>query len=209
MKLAIFGPPGSGKGTQAKKLAEEFSLKHVSAGDVIRENISGKTGLGKRLKEYNDKGLLAPDELVLEALRPSLPKDDFILDGFPRTLAQARMLDEMFQLGLTIMLKVSDREVIERITGRRMCSNCGKIFHVKFTPPKKEGTCDACGASLIHRKDDTEEIVNSRLSEYHMQTEPMLGFYREKGILFFVDGEKSIDEVFLSVCSIIENNIRK
>ncbi len=209
MKLAIFGPPGSGKGTQAKKLAEEFSLKHVSAGDVIRENISGKTGLGKRLKEYNDKGLLAPDELVLEALRPSLPNDDFILDGFPRTLAQARMLDEMFQLGLTIMLKVSDREVIERITGRRMCSNCGKIFHVKFTPPKKEGTCDACGASLIHRKDDTEEIVNSRLSEYHMQTEPMLGFYREKGILFFVDGEKSIDEVFLSVCSIIENNIRK
>lgn len=209
MKLAIFGPPGSGKGTQAKKLAEEFSLKHVSAGDVIRENISGKTGLGKRLKEYNDKGLLAPDELVLEALRPSLPNDDFILDGFPRTLAQARMLDEMFQLGLTIMLKVSDREVIERITGRRMCSNCGKIFHVKFTPPKKEGTCDACGASLIHRKDDTEEIVNSRLSEYHRQTEPMLGFYREKGILFFVDGEKSIDEVFLSVCSIIENNIRK
>jgi adenylate kinase len=209
MKLAIFGPPGSGKGTQAKKLAEEFSLKHVSAGDVIRENISGKTGLGKRLKEYNDKGLLAPDELVLEALRPSLPKDDFILDGFPRTLAQAHMLDEMFQLGLAIMLKVSDREVIERITGRRMCSNCGKIFHVKFTPPKKEGTCDACGASLIHRKDDTEEIVNSRLSEYHMQTEPMLGFYREKGILFFVDGEKSIDEVFLSVCSIIENNIRK
>ncbi|HDP73794.1 MAG TPA: nucleoside monophosphate kinase [Candidatus Woesearchaeota archaeon] len=209
MKLAIFGPPGSGKGTQAKKIAGRFSLRHISTGDIIRENIASNTKLGKKFKEYNDKGLLVPDEWVFEALRPTLPKEKFILDGFPRTIGQARMLDTLATLDMAIMLKVSDEEVLERISGRRVCSSCGKIFHIKFRPPEKQGFCDACGSSLVQRKDDTEEIVKSRLSEYHSQTKPILEFYEDKKILYYVDGEKSIEEVFSAVCFFIENSISK
>ena len=208
MRLVIFGPPGAGKGTQAKMLSEKLGVPHIATGDIFREAVKAGTELGKLAKQYMDRGELVPDEVVIGIVEERLRRPDcskgFILDGFPRTIKQAEALDEMLQrmgvkLDAVVNLEVSEDEVVKRISLRRTCRNCGAIYHLITNPPKKEGVCDKCGGELYQRDDDREETVRSRLRVYRQQTEPLLKFYEQRGLLKNVDGEKPIEEVFKEV----------
>ena len=205
MKLVILGPPGAGKGTQAEYIVERYNIPHISTGDIFRENIKNNTELGKKAKSYMDKGLLVPDDLVIALVEDRLNKDDakegFLLDGFPRTVAQAVSLDSILdkndeKLTKVINISVDPEILIERAVGRRVCKTCGMTYHVKFNPPKEEGVCDKDGTKLIQRNDDTEETVKTRISVYFDQTAPLIDYYRAQNLLIDIDGAKDIDKVF-------------
>lgn len=207
MKLLFLGAPGAGKGTQCKMLAKEKNLVHLSSGDLLREAVKQGTEAGIQAKGFMDKGNLVPDEVLIAMFeeklsRPEL-KNGFILDGFPRNLEQAKSLDSLLtrlDMGLTsvINLETSDEILEERITGRRVCPNkeCNFVFHVKFAPPQKEGICDNCQTELVHRTDDKADVVKKRLNVYTEQTQPLIDFYRQKGLLVTVDGEAEPKHVF-------------
>ena len=213
MKLVILGPPGAGKGTQAEYIVKRYNIPHISTGDIFRENIKNNTELGKKAKSYMDKGLLVPDDLVIALVEDRLNKDDakegFLLDGFPRTVAQAVSLDSILdknddKLTKVINISVDPEILIERAVGRRVCKTCGMTYHVKFNPPKEEGVCDKDGTKLIQRDDDTEETVKTRISVYFDQTAPLIDYYRAQNLLVDIDGAKDIDKVFEDIVSGLE-----
>jgi len=194
--VILLGAPGSGKGTQAAKIVEKFNIVHISTGDIFRYNIKNETPIGKKAKVFIDKGQLVPDEIVIKMLQERIEEPDckngVLLDGFPRTLAQAQALETIAKEGykvVVISLEVSDETVITRLTGRRSCPRCNAIYHVTFTPPKQEGICDGCGEKLIVRDDDTEKTVRERLSIFHGQIGPIKEFYKERNLLTEIAGE--------------------
>uniref|UniRef100_A0A7V6CDR2 Adenylate kinase n=1 Tax=Thermodesulfobacterium geofontis TaxID=1295609 RepID=A0A7V6CDR2_9BACT len=213
MNIIFLGPPGAGKGTQAKILIERYVIPQISTGDMLREHVAKGTELGVKAKEYMEKGQLVPDEIILGMVKERLSQEDaqrgFILDGFPRTVAQAEALDKILEemgkkIEYVLALIVPDEELVTRLTGRRTCKNCGMMYHIKFKPPKVEGKCDACGGELYQRPDDNEETVRNRLKVYHDQTAPLIEYYRKKGVLFEVDGSKGIDEITQQLINILE-----
>ncbi|MBR3104653.1 MAG: adenylate kinase [Lachnospiraceae bacterium] len=212
MKIVMLGAPGAGKGTQAKMIAEQYGIPHVSTGDIFRMNIKNGTELGKEAKTYMDKGELIHDELTVRILLDRVAQEDckngYVLDGFPRTIPQAEVLDaELTKLGdaidYAINVDVPDENIIRRMSGRRACVSCGATYHIVHIPPKKEGICDRCGAELILRDDDKEETVKNRLNIYHAQTQPLIDFYTNKGVLKTVDGTVDSAEVFAAIKAIL------
>ena len=212
MKIIMLGAPGAGKGTQAKKIAEKYQIPHISTGDIFRANIKNGTELGKKAKTYMDQGLLVPDELVcylvVDRVKQEDCKNGYILDGFPRTIPQAESLDEALgqmgeSLDYAINVDVPDEHIVNRMSGRRACVGCGATYHMVYAPTKKEGVCDVCGAELILRDDDKPETVQKRLSVYHEQTQPLIDYYKGKGILKDVDGTKDMDVVFQAITDIL------
>ncbi|WP_026504488.1 adenylate kinase [Butyrivibrio sp. NC3005] len=212
MKIIMLGAPGAGKGTQAQMICDKYSIPHISTGDLFRSNIKNGTELGKKAKEYMDKGQLVPDELTVQLLLDRVANDDckngYVLDGFPRTIPQAEVLDkELSGLGdkvdFAINVDVPDENIVRRMSGRRTCPKCGASYHIEHIPPKKEGVCDRCGAELIQRDDDKPETVQNRLSVYHEQTQPLINFYDEKAILKTVDGTKDLNDVFADIVAIL------
>jgi adenylate kinase len=212
MLLVMLGPPGSGKGTQASRLADKLELKHLSTGDMLRNAVKNGTELGREAKGYMDMGDLVPDSLILDVIKETLSQDDgqgFIFDGFPRTIPQAEGLDNMLStvdrsLDGALNLEVSDKEVIQRLSGRYFCPNCQATYNYPSNLPKVEGICDNCGSELQKRKDDTEEVVKNRLEVYKKQTEPLINYYKDKSILVNVDGERDIQTIFNDLVSIAE-----
>lgn len=205
MKLILLGAPGAGKGTQAKLIANHFGIPHISTGDIFRANIKNGTELGIKAKEYMDKGALVPDELTVDLVLDTLSSPEcsggYVLDGFPRTINQAEALDAALAkkgdaIDSVIDIEVDDEAIIERMSGRRVCPACGASFHVVNIPPAKEGICDACGAQLIIRKDDEPETVKARLATYHKQTQPLIGYYTERGKNVRIDGMQDMGSVF-------------
>ena len=208
MKIVMLGAPGAGKGTQADKIAEKHNIPHISTGDIFRENIRNGTELGQKAKGYMDKGLLVPDELVCDLVVDRIQEDDCkngcILDGFPRTIPQAEAFDAaQGDLDLVIDIEVPDESIITRMSGRRVCPKCGETYHTKFNPPKTEGICDKCGAELITRDDDLEDVVRNRLEVYHKNTQPLIDFYNKKGNVKVIDGTKAINEVHEAIVQIL------
>lgn len=204
MRAVLVGPPGAGKGTQAQILASELSIPKVSTGDIFRANVSGGTELGKQAKEYMDRGDLVPDEVTNAMVRDRLAEEDaqegFLLDGFPRNVAQAETLDAMLaemdrRLDVVLELKVDEEEVVKRLSGRRTCRQCGHVQHVLFDPPAKEGVCDVDGGELFQRDDDREETIRHRLEVYREQTAPLVSFYDQAGILVTIQATGSVEEV--------------
>ncbi len=213
MKIIMLGAPGAGKGTQAKKLAAKYDIPHISTGDIFRANIKNGTELGQKAKVYMDQGLLVPDELVVDLVVDRFKQPDcekgYVLDGFPRTIPQAKALDEALAknsdaVEYAIDVDVPDANIISRMAGRRACVNCGGTYHLVTIPPKKEGVCDVCGGELILREDDKPETVEKRLKVYHEQTQPLIEYYQAKGILKSVDGTKDLEEVFNEIVEIVE-----
>ncbi|MCH2106217.1 MAG: adenylate kinase [Planctomycetes bacterium] len=201
--VIMLGPPGAGKGTQAVRLAVELGLPHVSTGDLFRENLSNETDLGKLAKTYMEAGKLVPDDVVIDMLFGRVAADDcnggYLLDGFPRTVAQAEALSERLADGWTtrtLQLDVPDESLVERASGRLLCKDCGNIHHEKYKAPAAEGVCDACGGELYKRADDNAETVQERLAVYHNETKPLIQYYDERGTLDVVDGSRTPDEVF-------------
>jgi len=212
MKIIMLGAPGAGKGTQAKMIAEKYSVPHVSTGDIFRANIKGGTELGMQAKAYMDKGELVPDELTVKILLDRVAQEDckngYVLDGFPRTIPQAEVLDEaLAKLGeaidYAINVDVPDENIVKRMSGRRACVTCGATYHIEHVPPKKENICDNCGSELILRDDDKPETVLNRLSVYHTQTQPLIDFYSAKGVLKNVDGTMDMQDVFNAITDIL------
>jgi adenylate kinase len=208
MRLMLLGPPGAGKGTQAESISKKFNIPHISTGDIFRQNIKNGTELGQKAQEFMNKGLLVPDELVVDLVKDRLSQEDcqngFLLDGFPRTIPQADALDrELNNMGINLDHVINiqvDREIlIERAVGRRVCKQCGAAYHIKFNPPKAEGICDKCGGELEQRKDDLEATVAKRIEVYLEQTEPLIAYYSRKGIIQNIDGTQEIKTVFNSI----------
>ena len=212
MKIVMLGAPGAGKGTQAKMISEKYGVPHISTGDIFRANIKENTPLGQKAKEYMDKGLLVPDELVVDLVVDRLAQDDakkgYVLDGFPRTIPQAEALDKALAannetVDYAINVEVPDENIINRMSGRRACVGCGATYHIEFNPTKVEGICDACGEKLILRDDDKPETVKNRLSVYHEQTQPLIDYYSKKGVLAEVDGTQSMENVFNAIVDVL------
>lgn len=212
MKIIMLGAPGAGKGTQAKKIAGKYNIPHISTGDIFRENIKNDTDLGKKAKGFMDKGLLVPDELVLELIvdrfKAADCKNGYVLDGFPRTIPQAKELDEALEksddrIEFAIDVDVADEVIISRMAGRRACLNCGRTYHVDTLRPKAEGICDHCDTELVLREDDKPETVKKRLEVYHEQTQPLLDYYSKKGILHSVDGTGGIEEIYNELIQVL------
>ena len=212
MKIIMLGAPGAGKGTQAKMIADKYGVPHISTGDIFRANIKNGTELGMEAKKYMDQGLLVPDELTVRILLDRVAQDDckngYVLDGFPRTIPQAEVLDsELTKLGdhidYAINVDVPDENIVKRMSGRRAGLTCGATYHIEHVPPKKEGICDVCGSELVLRDDDKPETVKNRLNVYHEQTQPLIDFYTEKGVLKTVDGTVPMEEVFAAITAIL------
>ena len=212
MKIIMLGAPGAGKGTQAKQIADKYSIPHISTGDIFRANIKNGTELGKKAKTYMDQGLLVPDELVCDLVVDRVQQDDckkgYILDGFPRTIPQAESLDAALskigqKMDFAIDVDVPDSHIVKRMSGLRACLSCGATYHIVAIPPKKEGICDACGKELVLRDDDKPETVQKRLDVYHEQTQPLIDYYKNEGILAEVDGTKDMEEVFQDIVKIL------
>ncbi len=212
MKIIMLGAPGAGKGTQAKQIAEKYTIPHISTGDIFRANIKAETELGKKAKKYMDEGLLVPDELVMDLVVDRLQQADcekgYVLDGFPRTIVQAEGLDkELAKLGqkmdYAIDVEVPDENIVNRMSGRRACVGCGATYHIQYAAPAKEGICDKCGGELILRQDDAPETVKKRLGVYHDQTQPLITYYDQEGILVKVDGTKDIEDVFADIVKVL------
>lgn len=212
MKIVMLGAPGAGKGTQAKKIAAKYAVPHISTGDIFRANIKEGTELGLKAKQYMDQGLLVPDEVTIGMLLDRIHQADcnggFILDGFPRTIPQAESLTRALAetgeaIDFAIDVDVPDANIVNRMGGRRACLKCGATYHVEFAPPKTENICDVCGAELVLRDDDKPETVQKRLAVYHEQTQPLIDYYKGKGVLHSVDGTQSMDAVFTSITEIL------
>lgn len=210
LRTILLGPPGAGKGTQAAKIVEKYGIPHISTGDIFRENIKKGTELGKKAQEYMNRGELVPDDLVIEIATTRLLEDDckngFLLDGFPRTVYQAEKLDEFLdshdsKIDNVIDIAVGKDELIERLTGRRVCKACGASFHIVNIPPKQEGICDYCGGELIQRADDNLETVTNRIDVYEDQTMPLIDYYEKAGTLTHIDGSTGLDNVFADIVS--------
>ena len=213
MKIIMLGAPGAGKGTQAKMIADKYSIPHISTGDIFRANIKNGTEPGMKAKTYMDQGLLVPDELVVDLVVDRVAQDDckngYVLDGFPRTIPQAEVLDKaLTELGdkidYAINVDVPDENIVNRMSGRRACVTCGATYHLVHIPPKKDGVCDTCGSELILRDDDKPETVKNRLDIYHKQTQPLIDFYTKKGVLESVDGTVDMKDVFAAIVAILE-----
>ncbi len=212
MKLIMLGAPGAGKGTQAKMISDKYSIPHISTGDIFRANIKEGTELGKKAKTYMDQGLLVPDELVVDLVVDRVSKEDckkgYVLDGFPRTIPQAEALDAALSsrgeaIDYAIDVDVPDENIVARMGGRRACVNCGATYHIVYAPTKKEGICDRCQGELILRDDDKPETVQKRLGVYHDQTQPLIDYYTEKGVLKTVDGTVDMKDVFGAIVEIL------
>ncbi len=208
MKIVMLGAPGAGKGTQAVNIAKEFGIPHISTGDIFRANIKNETELGMKAKSYMDKGALVPDDITIGMLLDRIVDNDcrngFVLDGFPRTIPQAESLKAALsiqdaRIDHAIDIEVPDEVITKRMGGRRSCPKCGGTYHIVFNPPKTEGICDNCGTELVQRADDKPETVAERLRTYHEQTQPLIDFYRQEGVLTEVDGTKKPDEVLRSI----------
>ncbi|WP_448584320.1 adenylate kinase [Thermocrinis sp.] len=212
MIVVFLGPPGAGKGTQAKLLSQRMGFYHLSTGDILREAVKKQTPLGIKAKEYMDRGELVPDSLIIALIEEYLPeKGGVILDGFPRTIAQAEALESMLnakgkKLSKVILFDSPDEAIIDRLSGRRVCSSCGALYHVKYNPPKKDEICDFCGGSLVQREDDKEAVVEKRLEVYRKQTEPLIDFYRKKNIIYRLDATKGVEELFSELEGIIKDD---
>lgn len=211
MILVFLGPPGAGKGTQAKLLSQRMEFLHIATGDLLREAVKNQTPLGKKAKEYMDRGELVPDELIVQLIEETMPKDgNVILDGFPRTVNQALALEEMLKgkgekISKVLFFDVPDEVIIDRLSGRRVCSKCGAVYHVKYNPPKIEGVCDLCGGTLVQRDDDREEVVKKRLEVYRKQTQPLIEFYQDRGIIYKLDAGKGVEELFEEVKGLVRD----
>ncbi len=212
MKIIMLGAPGAGKGTQAKKIAAKYDIPHISTGDIFRANIKNGTELGNKAKTYMDQGLLVPDELVVDLVVDRVKQDDckkgYVLDGFPRTIPQAEALDKALaaigeKMDYAIDVDVPDENIVHRMSGRRACVGCGATYHLEYAPTKTEGICDACGKELILRDDDKPETVKKRLGVYHEQTQPLIDYYTNAGILKTVDGTVDINDVFQTIVDIL------
>lgn len=208
MRIILLGPPGAGKGTQAAGIVEKYNIPHISTGDIFRKNIKEGTDLGKKAKEYIDQGLLVPDELTVGLVTDRVAQDDckngFMLDGFPRNVAQAQQLGEYLNsvnlaLDKVINIEVDKNILVGRAVGRRICKSCGATYHVEFNPPKVDGTCDVCGGELYQRADDNEETVSKRIQVYLDETKPLADYYSKEGIIANINGEQSIDKVFADI----------
>ncbi|WP_373803358.1 adenylate kinase [Bacteroides heparinolyticus] len=212
MKIIMLGAPGAGKGTQAKRIAEKYAVPHISTGDIFRANIKAGTELGKEAKSYMDKGQLVPDTVTIGMLMDRIAKEDcaggYVLDGFPRTLAQAASLTEALEkrgdkIDYAIDVDVPDENIVNRMGGRRACLNCGATYHLEFIPTKVEGICDSCGNEIVIREDDKPETVKKRLEVYHAQTQPLIEYYGGQGVLKSVDGTADMDKVFAAIVHIL------
>lgn len=213
MKIVMLGAPGAGKGTQAAMVAEKYGIPHISTGDIFRANIQNNTALGMEAKKYMDQGLLVPDELTVKILLDRVAGEDcrggYVLDGFPRTIPQAEVLDEALakqgeKIDYAVDVDVPDENIVKRMSGRRACLKCGATYHIEHIPPKKEGVCDHCGEELVLRDDDRQETVMNRLKVYHEQTQPLIQYYTQKGVLKVVDGTKEMKDVFRMIVDILE-----
>ncbi len=212
MKLILLGAPGAGKGTQAEFISEKYNIPTISTGNIIRAALKNQTEMGLVAKKYIEAGELVPDDVVIGIIKERLGEDDcqngFILDGFPRTIPQAEALDNMgFLIDTVLSLEVSDEEIVNRMSGRRVCPSCGQSYHVQYKKPQKDGVCDACGAELVIRNDDKPETVLNRLNVYHEQTEPLKEYYSKKGILVSVDGKSSVEDTTAAVFAALESAI--
>ena len=210
--IVIFGAPGAGKGTQAKRIAEKYSIPHISTRDIFRANIKAGTELGIKAKSYMDKGELVPDEVTIGMLIDRIHEDDckggFVLDGFPRNIPQAQSLDKVLKelsekIDFAVDVDVPDENIINRMSGRRACLNCGATYHISFNPPKKEAVCDSCSHELVLRDDDKPETVKKRLEVYHEHTQPLIDYYKKEDVLRTVDGTQSMDTVFEAIVAIL------
>ncbi len=204
VRVVMLGPPGAGKGTQAARISQAYDIPHVATGDIFRANVRRGTELGERAKQYMESGELVPDEVVVGMVRDRLQEEDaaegFALDGFPRTIAQAQSLEEFLDevdqpLDVVLRFDIDEEEIVRRVTGRRVCTECGANYHVEFSPPERDGTCDGCGRDLVQREDDTEEVVRNRLEVYRRETQPLELFYWQRGLLRDVDAVGTVDEV--------------
>jgi adenylate kinase len=214
MRMIFLGPPGAGKGTQAALISGNFGLTHMSTGDILRDNVKDNTEIGKKARSFMEKGELVPDDIVIDMMLDAIKRTDrkkgFILDGFPRTLYQAKRLDEELKkeelpIDLALYFKTTLETILFRLTGRRICRKCGAIYHIVNMPPKKEGVCDKCGGELYQRKDDNEETVRKRLEVYDSQTQDLIGYYKEKGVLKEVQGDLDAGEVYKEIAGILND----
>lgn len=212
LRLVLLGPPGAGKGTQATKIAEKYQIPHISTGDIFRKNVKEGTPLGKKAKEYMDKGELVPDDLVIELVLDRIMeadcKEGFLLDGFPRTVYQAEQFDKFLSektmaVDHVLDIDVAKEELMERMIGRRVCRNCGATYHIKNMPPKKEGVCDVCGGEIYQRADDTESTVANRIQVYEDQTMPLVAYYEKAGNIAHINGSGTLDQVFAEIVTVL------
>ncbi|OGS37080.1 MAG: adenylate kinase [Elusimicrobia bacterium RIFOXYB2_FULL_49_7] len=213
MNLILLGPPGAGKGTQAKKIAQKYNVPHISTGDIFRETAASGSELGKKLQSYMSAGKLVPDEVVIEIVNVRLTRADckagFLLDGFPRTVPQAQALDKVLadsgrSIDRVLSMAVNNEEIVKRLSSRRVCGKCGASYNLISQSPKSEGICDLCSSPVILRADDNPETVRQRLKVYDEQTSPLIAYYKKAGVLREVDGSKPVEEVFKSLCAVIE-----
>jgi len=212
MKIIMLGAPGAGKGTQAKKIADKYGIPHISTGDIFRANIKGGTELGMKAKSYMDQGQLVPDDVTIGMLLDRISEadcaDGYVLDGFPRTIPQAESLTKALEsrgekMEYAIDVDVPDANIVSRMSGRRACLACGATYHIVTIPPKQEDICDGCGETLVQREDDKPETVQKRLTVYHDQTQPLIEYYKQAGILVMVDGTKDLNDVFADIVSVL------
>jgi adenylate kinase len=210
MRIILLGMPGAGKGTQAKKICRGHSIPQISTGDILRQAVKDQTELGTTAKDYMDRGLLVPDGLIVEIVRERLNGPDcqagYVLDGFPRTVGQAGALEEALTsdgIDAVLNIEVAGDVVLRRLGGRRTCSECSMMYHIEFSPPNVDGVCDQCGGSLIQRDDDRDETIKRRLDQYRSQTEPLIQYYAERGLLHTISGEGDIDDIFGRVESVL------
>lgn len=216
MRIIMMGPPGAGKGSQAKIIAKEYSIPHISTGDMFRSALKNETPMGLKAKEFMDKGELVPDSVVNGLVEERISQDDckngYVLDGYPRTINQADALsdileDKQQEIDVVISIDTSDETVIKRLTGRRVCVSCGAIYHVDNNPPEEQGVCDLCEGEVVQREDDKEETVRNRLEVYKKQTKPLIEYYEKKDLLVEVDGEQELSDVFADIKEILEANV--
>ncbi len=212
MNIVLLGPPGSGKGTQAKMIADKYKVKHISTGDILRENVRNDTPLGKEAKKFMDAGKLVPDTLLIDIIKDRLAKPDvkngWMLDGYPRTIPQAEAMEKIMpslgqKLNVVLNIDVPDNELVDRLSGRRMCK-CGASYHIQFNPPKVPGKCDVCHGDLYHRDDDKAEAILKRLETYHNQTQPLIDYYSKKGLIADIKGTGNIQEISAEISKVLD-----